>query len=321
MPFTRNTFARLFWNLLLIWLVGCQPVSLATRSEAEQLQAIATTTLIGDVLSQVAGDQLQITVLLPVGSDPHGYQPTPKDIARLVEAEIVFMNGLGLEPFAATLRENLPATTPLVIVSEGIPPLQGEDDHADEGSAGETEHTAEEGLNFDPHVWMDPNNVSIWVDNIEKALISLDPQHADIYRLNARAYRQQLDELDAWIRSQVEQIPPENRELVTDHTTFAYFAERYGFRQVGQVIPGASTLAEPSARQLAELEQSIRVLGVPAIFVGDTVNSALAQRIAADTGIQVVILHTGSLTGPEGTAPTYLDFIRYNVEAIVNALN
>ena len=126
--------------------------------------------------------------------------------------------------------------------------------------------------------------------------------------------------MDAWIREQVAQIPPQNRKLVTDHLLFGYFAERYGFEQVGAIIPAYSTAAQPTAQEVAEIENAIRTLGVKAVFVGKTVNPALAQRVAEDTGIRLVGLYHGSLSEPGGEAATYLDYLRYNVTQIVNAL-
>ncbi|HIE57944.1 MAG TPA: zinc ABC transporter substrate-binding protein, partial [Anaerolineales bacterium] len=127
-------------------------------------------------------------------------------------------------------------------------------------------------------------------------------------------------ELDTWIRQQVANIPPENRKLVTDHVLFGYFADEYGFKQIGALIPGYSTLAEPSAQELAAIEDAIREYNVPAVFVGNTVNPALGGQVAEDTGIKLVTIYTGSLSDENGDAPTYLDYIRYNVTAFVNAL-
>jgi ABC-type Zn uptake system ZnuABC Zn-binding protein ZnuA len=148
----------------------------------------------------------------------------------------------------------------------------------------------------------------------------LDPANAEVYRSNAATYQEQLAELDTWIREQVAQIPPENRKIITDHLTLAYFADEYGFTQIGAIIPGYSTLAEPSAQELAGLVDKIRELDVPAIFVGNTINPALADRLTEDTGTQLVFLYTGSLSEAGGEADSYLAYMKYNVSAIVNAL-
>jgi ABC-type Zn uptake system ZnuABC Zn-binding protein ZnuA len=191
-----------------------------------------------------------------------------------------------------------------------------EEGHGHEEGEGHAHH--HEGV--DPHVWFDPTNVMVWVDNIQETLTRLDPANEDRYQENAQTYRDQLDELDSWIRDQVSQIPEENRYMVTDHTVFGYFAEEYGFNQVGAVIPAATTEAEPSGKHLAELSDTIHEYDVKAIFVGIDFDPNLSQRIAEDTGVKLVQLYFGSLTKADGPAGTYIEFMRYNVEAIVEAL-
>lgn len=310
-------YALPFILLPVIFLIGaCNPVP--TQSAVPQEDAVtivATTTILGDVVSQVAGNQANVITLLPYGADPHSFQPTPQDIALITNAELIFINGLGLESFLTTILENTNNRSRIVSVSEGIAPISATEGHAEDGKISIDEPEQ------DPHVWMDPNNVITWVNNIEKSLSEIDSDHTDEYASNANAYRQKLRDLDKWIREQTSSITDENRELVTDHQNFAYFASQYGFKQVGAVIPGYSTISEPSAQELAALEDSIHSLNVKAIFVGDTVNSTLSEQIAADTGVQIIFLHTGSLTEPDGSAPTYLDYIRYNVDKIVSALN
>ncbi len=173
---------------------------------------------------------------------------------------------------------------------------------------------------IDPHIWFNPMNVVAWADTIEQTLVYADPSNEVAYAANANQYRIELQQLDEWISEQVAQVPAENRKLVTDHTAFNYFAQRYGFEQVGAVIPAYSTMAEPSAQELAALEDAIEEHNVPAIFVGNTVNPDLAQRVANDTGIELVRLYTGSLSEADGDAPTYLDLMRYDTNAMVNAL-
>jgi ABC-type Zn uptake system ZnuABC Zn-binding protein ZnuA len=172
----------------------------------------------------------------------------------------------------------------------------------------------------DPHVWTDPNNLILWTQVISETLGELDPANAESFRANATAYQEQLAELDTWIREQVALIPPEDRNIITDHLTLVYFADEYGFTQTGAIIPGYSTLAEPSAQELAGLVDKIRELDVPAIFVGNTINPALADRLTEDTGTQLVFLYTGSLSEAGGEAHSYLAYMKYNVSAIVNAL-
>ncbi len=289
---------------LLITLSACSSAAATSAFPSTKLNVVATTTLVGDVVRQIGGDAIQVSVLLPVGVDPHRFEPTPQDAALLAGADLIFANGAGLEEFLDRLLQSAAGNAIVVHVSDGIQLIQGSGEHA----AG------------DPHVWMDPNNVLVWVDNIQQALAKQDPSNASLYQANAEAYRKQLTELDAWVRQQVDQVPPSNRRLVTDHQSLGYFAARYNFEQVGAVIPSFTSLAEPSALELAALEDTIRNLGVQAVFVDMAVNPTLAQRIADDTHIQLVTFYSGSLSEANGPASSYLDYIRYNVGVIVEAL-
>lgn len=311
--------------LVLAWvfsLSACQPGTKLPAGQPGSIKIVATTTIVADVVAQISGDTVDLDVLLPAGTDPHSFQPTPQDMAKVADAQVIFINGVGLETFLEPLIKSSGTKALQVSVSAGIVPLEASapDEHAQDKLAEQGQDAGEDVHSGDPHVWMDPNNVLIWVDNIEKTLVDLDAQHAELYRQNAAAYRQKLKDLHLWIVGQTAQISPENRELVTDHQVFTYFAARYGFEQIGAIVPGYSTLSEPSAKQLAELEDAIREYGVGAVFVGDSVNPVLAQRVASDTGVQLVTLYTGSLTEASGPAANYLDYMRANVNAIVAAL-
>jgi ABC-type Zn uptake system ZnuABC Zn-binding protein ZnuA len=273
---------------------------------------VATTTILGDVVRQIGGDSISLSVLLPEGSDPHTYEPTPQDLIKVANADLIFINGVGLESFLERLLENADEGK-IVSVSEGIPFRQLEDQH----NSAESDH---EDTGADPHVWFNPQHVETWVNNIESRLSSIDPANASGYAANAKAYQAELQALDAWIEKQAALIPAENRKLVTDHQELGYFADRYGFEQVGAVIPSFSVAAEPSAEEIAALEDAIQTHGVSAIFIGTTVSPGLAQRIANDTGIRLVKLYTGTLSSPSGEAGSYLDLMRYDVQAILEAL-
>jgi ABC-type Zn uptake system ZnuABC Zn-binding protein ZnuA len=270
-----------------------------------RLKVLATTTIIGDVVRQVGRDNISLTVLLPVGTDPHDFQPRPHDAAALAEADIIFSNGAGLETFLQPILESTGSTSKLVELSTGITLLP---------LPGSSQTTG------DPHTWMDPNNVLTWTQNIATALSAVDPEHGVEYQSNAVAYNLLLHDLDAWIRTEVKQIPPQNRLLVSDHAVLGYFAARYGFTQEGTITGSFSSEAAPSARELAALEDKIRQSGVRAVFVSEAVNQVLAGQIAADTGIKSVWIYHASLTAPGGPVPSYLEFMRYNVKVIVDAL-
>jgi manganese/iron transport system substrate-binding protein len=299
--------------LLSLLLSACGGNSPDVSSGA--LKVVASTTIVGDVVAQVGGDLIDLTVLFPTGADPHTFEPRPQDVAAISEADVIILNGLGLEE---ALESLLDANAKGVIVhaSEGIEVLEFEEGEGEEHE-GEDENAHEGG---DPHTWTDPNNVIVWTENIAAALAEADPENANTYQANADAYCDSLQELDAWIRAEIEQIPAERRKMVTDHYAFGYFADEYGLEQVGALVGAFSTNASPSAQELAELHDKIEEQGVPAVFVGKTVNSELAEQIALDTGSELVFLYTGSLSEAGGEAGNYLEFMRYNVTAIVNAL-
>ena len=295
-----------FLLLLVLVMAGCG----SPQTVSDGLKVAATTTLVGDVARQVGGEHIELTVLLPVGTDPHTFEPRPQDMAALSEAQVVLINGLGLEEaMEPAIKAN--AKGALVDLSRGIEVLPFSAEHGD---------AADQHATGDPHTWTDPNNVMVWAKNIAAALGQADPANADTYRTNAEAYIRKLSELDSWIRQQVEQVPPPQRKLVTDHEVLGYFAKRYGFEQVGMVVPAISTGAAPSALELAALEDAIRSQGVRAIFVGKEINPALSDQVAQDTGVKLVSFYSGSLSEAGGLADNYLDFMRYNVQTIVEAL-
>lgn len=293
-------------------LMACSP-QVEQASETDQLKVLTTTSIVGDVVSHIGGKFIELSVLLPPGTDPHNFDPTPQDVAKLAEADVIFANGAGLETFLDKVIENVEVGGKVVFVSEGIDLLLSENNHVEEGRS----HADEE---FDPHVWTNPKNVLVWVDNIESKLIAEDPSKAEVYKSNAENYKDELEALDEWIRNQVDMIPEENRKMITDHTFLAYFTSHYGFEQIGTLIPGGSTLAEPSAQELATIENLFDSYHLNVIFVGNTVNPALAERVAEDTGARLVFLYTGSLGDPGSGIETYLDYMRYNTSAIVGAL-
>jgi ABC-type Zn uptake system ZnuABC Zn-binding protein ZnuA len=297
-------------------LVACSPLA----TTPAELQFVATNSVIADVVSQVAGDLADLRVLVASGTDPHAYEPSPQDIAAVADADVVFSNGLGLEGYLDNLIANAGGAARLVDLSEGVDTIAFEegDEHEEESNHEEGAHPEHEGP--DPHVWTNPLNVSVWVDHIAATLTEMDPDNAEAYQANAQAYQAELEALDAWATEQIAQIPTERRLLVTDHEVFGYFADRYGFEVVGAVIPGVSTLSESSAAQIAELHELIEEHDVSAIFVGFTINEAVATRIAEDSDAQLVPLYNESLGVAGGTADSYLGMFRYNVEAIVAAL-
>lgn len=293
---------RQFSILLILSLTltacGGAPASPSGKSDSVIL---TSTSFLADITRKIAGDRQLVTSLLPIGTDPHSYQPTPQDMAKIAQSKVLIINGADYEHFLEPLLENAGGEREVIEASAGINPRK-------------------DAQGVDPHMWLDPNNVIVYVENIREALTHFDPEGAAVYQSNADAYVAELKSLDTWIVEQVNQIPVEKRLLVTNHEAFGYFAERYGFTIAGNVIESFSTDASPSAQQMAALIDQIKSSGAPAIFLDAADNVTLAQQIADETNVRVVTdLHLESLTdGPP--AATYIDMMKHNVTQIVDAL-
>jgi ABC-type Zn uptake system ZnuABC Zn-binding protein ZnuA len=303
------------------YLTPLEELGPATRTGNEKLRVVATTNILSDVVGRVGGDQITLARLVPLGADPHAYDPTARDMQAMFEAHVVFVNGGGLEAFMRDSLERVALEAPIVSLSEGITFRQfGEIEEVHQSQRGEEGEGGQPHDGGDPHVWLDPHHVLRWSDNAAAALSSLDPQGAPQYIANAAAFKREVETLDAWIREQVATLPEAQRKLVTDHYALGYFAERYGFRMVGAVVPGYSTAAEPSAQELAALIEGIKDRDVPAVFVGMGTHPKVAARVSEDTGAVLVPLYLGTLSEPEGPASSYLEMMRYDVRAVVEAL-
>ncbi|MEZ4512529.1 MAG: metal ABC transporter substrate-binding protein [Chloroflexota bacterium] len=337
----------LWVGLWMVWLVGCgggeetavSPPQLTTTTnltlptltpvalDGGKLRVVATTSIIGDVVAQVGGEAIELTTLMAAGQDPHSYQPGAGDLTAVANAHIIFINGWNLEEGLLDDLANIAEDAPLVPVSAGIEPLpinadadehdhQAEADHAD---AEEHGHGA-----ADPHVWFDPDHVETWVRNIEQILSQLDPANGDSYATNAADYVAQLEELAGYMNSQVASIPTENRVLVTNHDALGYFAHRYRFEVLGTVIPAASTLAEPSATELAALVRAMEAAKVCVLFAETTASGQLETAVASELDtcetVQILTLYTGAI-GPVGSgADSYIGMMQANVETLVAGL-
>ncbi len=297
--------------------IGCRIAALlflgAAGAGAGPVRVVATTSIIGDVARAVAGADAEVVDLIPASADPHAFDPTPRDLARLQRADLILANGLGLETFLEKALDagGARAGGRLRIVNEGRAPRRAA--HAFDAAHG---HDHED----DPHVWFDPTRVKGWADTIARALAELAPGQATAFQGRAAAYRNALDELDAWIRAEVDRVPPGQRVIATDHDELGYFADRYGVTIVGALLPNVTTVAEISARSRAALQARMRETGARVIVVGHAVNPALAGQLAADIGGRVVPLRTHGLGAPGSPTGSYLDFMRHNVRALMDAL-
>jgi ABC-type Zn uptake system ZnuABC Zn-binding protein ZnuA len=292
---------RILPMLLLALLVSACGGQAASGPSRNAPVILTSTPWLADVTRSIAGGRLQVESLLPDGSDPHSYQPTPQDAARIAESKLIIINGAGYEQFLRSLLENAGGEAAVVEASTGVSSL-------------------EEAGSVDPHMWLDPNNMIVYVGNIRDALTRLDPEGEAVYKSNADSYIGQLKALDSWIQEQVSLVPAGKRLLITNHESLGYFAKRYGFNVAGTVIKSFSSDASPSAQQLAALIDEVRSGGAPAIFLDSADSDTFAQQIANETGVKVVTgLHLESLTsGPP--ADTYINMMKSNVTQIVDAL-
>lgn len=291
--------------------------------ESAPLKVLAANSFLADIAQNVAGERLRVETFVPIGLDPHAFEPTPQDVAKIADSQLFIINGAGFEEWLEKTIENADGQARILEASAGLTmrePGEDEPNHVDEEEY-EGEENQDDLHEGDPHFWLDPNQVIQYVENIRDGLSEIDPAGKDTYAKNAADYIEQLRELDSWIRGQVGQIPAGRRILVTDHDTLGYFADQYGLRVVGAIIPSFSTGASPSALELAGLIDQIQNTGAPAIFLDVAANPKLAEQIAAETSVRVVAdLHTHSVTAAEGLAPTYIEMMRHNTLRIVEAL-
>ena len=270
-----------------------------TPAHADKPKVIATISIIGDVVKNVAGDAVDLVVLVGPNGDAHEYEPIPADSVNISKADIIFENGLHLEHWLDKLYAASGSKAKRVVVSQGVSPRVFEDNPQE----------------TDPHAWQDVTNVIVYTQNICNALIAIDPANKDRYNANAISYIQKLGSLDAWVQAQVALIPVDKRKLVTNHDALGYFARRYGFQIIGAVIPSATTEAsDPSAKQTADLLKIIKANGVHAIFSENMANPKLVDTLSKEAGVEVgPELYTDAL-GPVGSeGETYLKMIKYNV--------
>ncbi|TYB60303.1 zinc ABC transporter substrate-binding protein [Nonomuraea sp. PA05] len=272
---------------------------------------VVTTNILGDVTRAVVGGEAEVTVLMKPDSDPHSFGVSAQEAARIEAADLIVYNGLGLEEgVLRNVEAAKRAGVPALAVAEAADPITFT---ADE-SAGQP----------DPHFWTDPGRVAKAVDLIaEQVVAQVDGVDAGAVRAAAAAYREQVEQLDAWVGQQVATVPAGARRLVTNHHVFGYFAQRYGFEVVGAVIPSGTTLASPSASDLKSLSDAIRRTGVKAIFADSSQPDRLTQVLALEAGVdvEVVPLFSESLSRRTPGAATYLDMVRSNTKAIVDGLS
>lgn len=273
---------------------------------------VTTTTVLGDVARNIVGDDGIVEVLLPIGADPHDYQPSARQVAQIQEADLVVANGLGLEEGLVDILDAAAADGANVLyVGEYLDPIPFGEDGAGHGA----DHSDD-----DPHVWLDPVRMAEAGRVIAGELGLIDADKA--WGARAEAYAAELLVVDQDIQQMLAVLPAESRKLVVNHRSLGYFADRYGFEIIGSVVPGGATLGDPSSAELSALVDVIKTADVKAIFAETTESAAVAEAVAAEVGrqVKVVSLYTGSLGEAGSGADTLAGMLLTNAELIAGAL-
>ena len=304
--FSQRHLMRLaVMTLVLIGpLSGCQRASTTSQSDSRP-KVLTTFTVLRDLAGKVAGDRLQVDSIVRPGAEIHGYQPTPSDIERASGADLIVENGLGLELWAKRFTAAA-GDVPSVTLTEGIEPLLISED-AYSGKP-------------NPHAWMSPQRAMVYVDRLVEAFTQLDPEGADTFQANARAYQQQLRQLDEDLRGILETIPDQRRLLVSCEGALSYLASDYGLDEAYLWPVNAESQVTP--KRMARLISTVKEREVPAVFCESTVNDQPQREVAAASGARFGgTFYVDSLSAPDGPAPTLLDLLRHNVNLIREGLS
>ena len=270
----------------------------------DRLTAVATFSILGDFVKNIGGDRLEVTTLVGPSGDVHVYSPIPSDAKRLSVANIVFINGLGLEGWMTRLITASGTKAPIIVSTKGVPSRYMKN---------------RSGIVPDPRAWQSVANARVYVANIRHGLVKVDPARASIYDTNAKTYVAELDALEKEVKAAIAKIPVDRRKIITNHEAFGYFGDAYGMEFVAP--EGLSTDSEPSASDVAKIITQIRAQEIPAVFLENVTDPRLMQRIAEETGAKIGgKLYSDALSGPNEPASTYIELMRNNVREFDKAL-
>jgi zinc/manganese transport system substrate-binding protein len=285
----------------------------------EKLPVVASFSILGDLVRQVGGDRVSVSVLVGPGGDAHVYAPTPQDAKALADAKAIFVNGLKFEGWLDRLVQSSGTKAVVVTATKNVATIRvpGEKGHGH--AHGKDKHGHGHRGEADPHAWQSVANAKVYVANIRDGLIAADPAGKIVYEERATSYLAKLDALEREVRAKLATLPKESRRVVTSHDAFGYFAAAHGLTFTAP--RGVSTEAEPSAKQVGELIRQIRREKVRAIFVETITDRRIVERIARETGVVIGgTLYSDSLSPPDGPAATYEAMMLHNVETLTKAL-
>ncbi len=279
-------------------------LSTLSHGKSQKIRVVSSASIFMDMAKQIGKDKIESLSIVPIGGDPHLYQPRPSDAALLKSADVILVNGLTFEGWISKLIKASNTKAKTYIITKGIAPIESQ----------KYKNAT------DPHAWMDVHNGLTYIDNILSALIEADPQNEDFYKKNHADYRQRLIALDSYIQTKIQSIPKEKRILITSHDAFAYYGKRYGIQN--QALKGISTEAKIQSADMRRITKTIRRFDVPAIFIESTINPRVIKQIAHDTGVQIGgELYSDSIGDKDSEAPTYEAMMKHNTDIISNALS
>ncbi len=268
-----------------------------------KIKAVATFSILADLVQQVGGDRIEVVSLVGENQDPHMYEPKPSDIKKITDADLVFINGLGFEGWLQRLIESSNYKRELIVVSDAVHPRL-----VFEGT-----------LIRDPHAWHSIPNAKIYVTNILEALKKVDPASENYYEKRANAYLSELTKLDRYVREEIDQIPPQKRKIITAHDAFGYFGNTYGIEFLAP--KGISTETEAKVQNVVDLIKKIKKYNIKTVFIENIADPKLLKQIAQEGGATLGgTLYSDSLSSKDGPAPTYLEMIRYNVNLLLKSM-
>lgn len=284
-------------------LLHILPLAFLLNAQTQKKQVIASASIFADMAENIAGGHVEVKTIVPIGGDPHIYEPTPADAQLVASADLILKNGLTFEGWLNSLINNANSKAKVVTITQGIQPIQAVYKNS-----------------TDPHAWMDASNGLIYIENIKNALIELDPANREVYEFNYGVYRKQLEDLDRYIFEEIKKIPEQQRILITSHDAFQYYGRRYGLRL--ESVIGVSTEAQAQTSDIIRLNKIIRESQIPAVFIETTVNPKLLEQIARDSKVNIGgKLFSDSIGDKNSQAPSYLAMLKHNTDTIVKALS
>lgn len=291
-------------KLKRLMLVTSLSALVGGAAQADQMKVVTTFTVLADMASRVAGDAAEVVSVTKPGAEIHGYEPTPRDMVRAHDADLILWNGLNLELWFRQFLDNL-GDIPSVTLSDGIDPIAI--------SAGSYEGKP------NPHAWMGLDNAQIYIDNIAKAFVEHDPENADTYLANAEAYKTELRETLEPLREQIAEVPEDQRWLVTCEGAFSYLARDFGMKELYLWPMNADQMGTP--QQVRAVIDGVKDNDIPVVFCESTVNTSPAEQVARETGTTYGgVLYVDSLSPEGGPVPTYLDLLTVTAQTVVDGL-